>query len=280
MRRFFSPAGSTTRSHFEPATVIYSNAMKKKGMCPGFVPGDGRVSRHRKDLEAQIGTGIAVWSRMTLRKAQPHGRQGFTLIELLIVVAIIGIIAAIVIPNLMDSLQKAKQASTVANMRTIGTAWMSWVTDQISAGAAGAATQELTWETDLSAAVTAAQLASVLEGDGGGQFYLPKLPTQDGWGNPFEFRANYTPGDTRSYVELLRSHRTVGIASFGRDGKADGATYTSGTFVRTYYDGDIVWSDGYLVRAPGAGCASDDAGSSCGEKKAKKDKKDKKDKKK
>ena len=43
-------------------------------------------------------------------------KKGFTLIELLIVVAIIGIIAALLIPNFLDALQKAKQKRTVADM--------------------------------------------------------------------------------------------------------------------------------------------------------------------
>ena len=43
-------------------------------------------------------------------------QKGFTLIELLIVVAIIGIIAALLIPNFLDALQKAKQKRTVADV--------------------------------------------------------------------------------------------------------------------------------------------------------------------
>ncbi len=74
---------------------------------------------------------------MLMRLAKRRGQKGFTLIELLIVVAIIGIIAAILIPNLLDALQKAKQKATVGDIRNIGTAWMSWVTDQMSAAAAG-----------------------------------------------------------------------------------------------------------------------------------------------
>ena len=55
--------------------------------------------------------------------------KGFTLIELLIVVAIIGIIAAIAIPNLLNAIDRSKQKRTMADMRSVGTAVEEYAID-------------------------------------------------------------------------------------------------------------------------------------------------------
>jgi len=70
-----------------------------------------------------------------MKKQQKHNKKrGFSLIELLIVVAIILIIAAIAIPNLLRSRIAANEASAVGSLRTLNTAEITYNTTYPNVG--------------------------------------------------------------------------------------------------------------------------------------------------
>lgn len=70
-----------------------------------------------------------------------HRQEGFSLIELLIVVAIILVIAAMSIPNLLRSKMSANEASAVSSLRTINTAQTTYAVTYPTVGYADALTK-------------------------------------------------------------------------------------------------------------------------------------------
>jgi len=132
----------------------------------------------------------------------------------------------------------ARQKQTLADMRNLGTAVMTWLTDQVSAAAAGQATNVASYDLSGLPVTSAADLEELLV-----PTYIQELPTEDGWGNPLEFRL----------AENVMAAQVFSVRSPGRDGEWDveEGEYEVAPFEPTDYGRDIVWADGFFVRWPG-----------------------------
>lgn len=122
-------------------------------------------------------------------------QSGFTLIELLVVMVILGLLAALVVPNYMKQGDNARVKTTRAQIEMLGTALDTF---RLDIG------RYPTTQEGLDA--LRERPSGVDRWDGP---YLKKAVPRDGWGNPFLYRS---PGDSEPY-ELL---------SYGADGVAGG----------------------------------------------------------
>ena len=152
-------------------------------------------------------------------------QAGFTLIELLIVIAIIGILAAIAIPNLLNAVQRGKQKRTMSDVRSLATAVEAYAVDN-NVYPNAACTGGL--YTAAGTAVDTASFSALTP------TYIAQPPRQDGWGRFYKYSVD-TP------------HNNYNIWSPGRDGTFMG-TLVCGT--TTDFNDDIVYADGTFIQWP------------------------------
>ncbi len=155
-------------------------------------------------------------------------KRGFTLIELLIVVAIIGIIVAIAIPNLLNAIQRAKQKRSMADMRSTGTAAEAYAVDTNRYPAAAAAYALPSGLTYPPGGTLTSAFQKALQ-----PTYIRTLPLKDGWNSYFLYTTSSTFQD-------------YAIVTGGKDG-------TTSTFVggpTTDFNADIVFADGQFIQFP------------------------------
>ncbi len=141
--------------------------------------------------------------------------KGFTLIELLIVVAIIGIIAAIAIPNLLNAIDRGKQKRTMADMRSVGTAIESYAVDNNF------------YPKGMSNVDAAGVMAHV------SPIYIKTVPTTDGWSNAWDIDSD--SNGTEYTVTSIAKDATAG---------------TNGGGITGDFECDIVFAGGQFYQWP------------------------------
>lgn len=137
-------------------------------------------------------------------------QKGFSLIELLIVVAIILILAAIAIPNLLKSRISANEASAVASLRTINTAETSYV---IAYPNVGYADTLLKLSTPVGGAPVSSASAGLLD-------WVLGCPSQPCRKSGYDFaivNASGTPVNTYGLISTPAIYGQTGIRGFCSD---------------------------------------------------------------
>jgi general secretion pathway protein G len=140
---------------------------------------------------------------MTRIQERPVARRGtrrqggFTLIEIMVVVVILGILAALVVPNILGNVDEARATAAVQDIRAIESALDMFRLDNF---------RYPTTEEGLEALVSQPIDPNIRNWRQGG--YLKKLP-KDPWGNPYQYES---PG----------SRGEIDIYTYGADGQPGG----------------------------------------------------------
>ncbi len=125
---------------------------------------------------------IGRYTDRLVRGAAARRARGFTLIEIMVVVVIIGLLAAIIVPQVVGNVDKARVAKAKQDIQSIETALTMYKLDNFSYP---------TSEEGLKALVQKPDDPNVQNWREGG--YLQHLPN-DPWGHPYQYQVPPTHG--------------------------------------------------------------------------------------
>jgi general secretion pathway protein G len=146
-------------------------------------PGEGRDLRTRGHGASPRDPGLRRDDEKGCGRSAEHG---FTLVELMVVILIIGLLATVVIINVLPATDKAAETKAKADVSTLETAAEMYRLNKLAYPSAADGLQALAREG-----------------------YVKRLP-KDPWGNPYHYAA---PG---------RDGRPFDIYSYGADGREGG----------------------------------------------------------
>ena len=129
-----------------------------------------------------------------------HGQRGFTLIELMVVIVILGILAALIVPRIMDRPDQARQVQARIQIQNFTTALKLYKTDNKAYP---------TTEQGLSALVSAPSGEGSLKNYPKGGYLEKKSVPKDPWGHDYVYLCPGIYGD-------------FDIISYGADGTQGG----------------------------------------------------------
>jgi general secretion pathway protein G len=157
---------------------------------------DSRFTGSR-GIEAAYFVIMEVIFEVNMRKRQ----SGFTLIEIMVVVVILAVLGALVVPKILENVDKARVTRAQSDIRAIQTALDLYRLDNF---------KYPTTEQGLQALVKQPSDPTITNYRSGG--YLPSLP-KDPWNNLYLYASPGTDG------------RDYDITTYGRDGKQGGEGY-------------------------------------------------------
>ncbi len=156
-------------------------------------------------------------------------KKGFTLIELLIVIAIIGIIAAIAIPNMLMAMQRSRQKGSILVMHNLATGLESYKGESSTTDFASNVS-------GISGGTINSSTAPFLV-----PMHLNVQPNVDRWGTPF------------IYNTAITGEWMVWFSSPGKDTTRQALVTDVGEYQVTQladFDNDIIFVDGQMSYGP------------------------------